>query len=93
MDIQDVINDSEGNSLLLSHFSRSPFCDVCGIVSLRLSVVTSDRICEKGPFDRFFKIEFSSHSSATRIALNGDLIRAYHTVHLSRKTGLIIQNN
>ena len=34
MDIQDVINDLEGNSLLLSHFSRSPFCDVCGIVSL-----------------------------------------------------------
>ena len=33
-------------------------------------------------FDRFFKIEFSSHSSATGIALNGDLIRAYHTVQL-----------
>ena len=32
MDIQDVINHSEGKSLLLSHFS--PFCDVCGIVSL-----------------------------------------------------------
>ena len=27
-------------------------------------------------FDRFFKIEFSSHSSATRIALNGDLIKS-----------------
>ena len=42
-------------------------------------------------FDIFFKIEFSSHSSATRIALNGDLIRAYHTVQLSRKTGSIMQ--
>ena len=42
-------------------------------------------------FDRFFKIEFSSHSSATGIALNGDLIKAYHTVQLSRKTGLIMQ--
>ncbi len=42
-------------------------------------------------FDRFFKSEFSSHSSATRIALNGDLIKAYHTVQLSRKTGSIMQ--
>ena len=36
-------------------------------------------------FDKFSKIEFSSHSSATRIALSSDLIRAYHTVQLSRK--------
>ena len=41
-------------------------------------------ICERDLFDRFFKIEFSSHSIATRIALSGDLIRAYHTVQLSR---------
>ena len=33
-----------------------------------------DRVCNKG---RFWQIEFSSHSSATRIALNSDLIRAY----------------
>ena len=38
-----------------------------------------DRVCEKGPFWQIFKIEFSSHSSATRIALNSDPIRAYHT--------------
>ena len=31
-------------------------------------------------FDKFSEIEFSSHSSATRIALNSDLMRTYHTV-------------
>ena len=41
-----------------------------------------DGICEKGPFDKFSKIvnEFCSHSSATMIALNSDLIQTYHTV-------------
>ena len=34
-------------------------------------------------FDRLFKIKFSSHSSAIRIALNSGLIKAYHTVQLS----------
>ena len=34
-------------------------------------------------FDKFSKIGLSSHSSATRIALCSDLIRAYHTVQLS----------
>ena len=48
-------------------------------------------LAKRDLFDRFFKIEFSSHSSATGIALNGDLIRAYHTVKLSRKIGLIMQ--
>ena len=40
-------------------------------------------------FDKFFKIEFSSHLGATiyRIALNSDQIRAYQTIQLSRKTG------
>ena len=38
---------------------------------------------KKDLFDKlFFKIEFSSHSSATEIALNSDLIRAYHAVQL-----------
>ena len=41
-------------------------------------------------FFNFFIIELSSHSNATRIALKSDLIRAYHTVQLSRKTGSII---
>ena len=38
-------------------------------------------------FDKFFKIEFSSHLSATRIALNSDQIRVYQIVQLSRKMG------
>ena len=32
-------------------------------------------------FDKFFKIEFCSHLSATRIALNSDQIRADHLRH------------
>ena len=45
--------------------------------------------------DKFFKIEFSSHLRATRIALNSDLSRACHTLQpgwLSRKTDSVANN-
>ena len=45
-----------------------------------------------GPFCQFFyKIEFRSHLSATKIAPNSALVRTYQTVvQLSRKTGFAI---
>ena len=36
-----------------------------------------DGIVKRDLFDRFFKVEFSSHSTITWIALNSDLIQAY----------------
>ena len=66
----------------MQHFARQLLLYIDKIIVISHSYVTG--FVKRDLFDKFFKLEFSSHLSITGIAPISDLTRAYHTIQLRK---------